>query len=144
MRFLVMVMANSEQDLEADYRTPKEEELAAMTKFNEELAAAGVMLAGEGLTPSSKGVKVTFTDGEPIVTDGPFAEAKELIAGYWVWKTDTLEDAVAWLKRAPFGPGANIHIRKIAEFEDFGELSLELRDREKALGETIRKNAENA
>lgn len=138
MRFLVMVMGSSE---EGEHGTPTEQELSAMTTFNEELAAAGVMLAGEGLTPPSKGVKVTFTDGDPFVTDGPFAEAKEFIAGYWVWQTDSLDDAVAWLKRAPFGPGAEVQIRQIHEFEDFGdELTPELRARERALAEALEQN----
>jgi len=142
MRFLVMVMGG--EDYEAG-RMGTEEEFAAMTTFNEELVEAGVMLAGEGLHPTSKGVKVTFTGSEPIVTDGPFAEAKEFIAGYWVWKVDSLEDAVNWLKRAPFGPGANIQIRQIADPDDYGdELSPELRERERAVGEAAKKNVENA
>lgn len=142
MRFLVMVMGG------ADYEAGQmgtEEEFAAMTTFNEELAEAGVMLSGEGLANTSKGARVSFTEKGPIVTDGPFAEAKELIAGYWVWQVDSKEDAIEWLKRSPFGPGANIEIRQISEPDDLGEeYTPELRERERKIAETIKENKKRA
>src|SRR6266568_4057117 len=102
MRFLVMVKGNEDSE---SGRLPTEQELSAMTKFNEELAKAGVMLAGEGLHPSSKGVRVRFSGGKRTVIDGPFAETKELIAGFWIWQVKSKEEAIEWLKRAPFDGG---------------------------------------
>src|SRR5512142_2369251 len=99
MRVMVMVKAN--KDSEAGV-LPSQEMLAKMGAFNEELVKAGIMLAGEGLQASSKGVRVKFSGGERLVTDGPFAETKELIAGFWMWKVKSMDEAVAWLKRAPF------------------------------------------
>lgn len=126
MRFMVLVKAN--QDSEAGVM-PSQEILAAMGKYNEELVKAGVMLAGEGLRPSSKGARVKFADGKQIVTDGPFPETKDLIAGYWIWQAKSMEDAVAWLKRAPFGGGTEVELRQIFEMEDFGrELTPELKE----------------
>jgi len=116
MRVLVIVKAN--KDSEAGI-LPDGKLLEAMGKFNEELVKAGVMLAGEGLRPSSKGARMTFTGKEPIVTDGPFAETRELVAGFWLWKVKSLEDAIQWLKRSPFGNGAEVEIRPLHEMEDF-------------------------
>src|SRR5438132_14309790 len=115
MRFMVLVKAN--QDSEAGVM-PSQELLAAMGKYNEQLVKAGVMLAGEGLRPSSKGARVRFDGKKRTVIDGPFAEAKELVAGYWIWQCRTMEEAVEWLKRAPDGMG-EVEIRQIQELEDF-------------------------
>jgi hypothetical protein len=133
MRVLVIVKAN--KDSEAGI-LPDEKILTEMGKFNEELAKAGVMLAGEGLHPSSKGKRVKFTQGKQTVIDGPFAETKELIAGYWVWKVKSIDEAVQWIKRSPFSAGgeAEIEIRPIFEAEDFGaEFTPELRKQEARL-----------
>jgi hypothetical protein len=108
MRCMVVVKAS--KDSEAGI-LPSTELLTNMGKFNEELVKAGVMLAGEGLQPSSKGKRITFTGAMPTITDGPFAEAKELIAGFWLWQVRSMEEAVEWLKRSPFGPGAEVEIR---------------------------------
>jgi hypothetical protein len=114
---------------------PTEQMLAEMGKFNEELVKAGVMQAGEGLHPSSKGKRVRFEAARrPVVIDGPFAETKELVAGFWIFKTKSLDEAVEWVKKAPFDNGAEIEIRQIFEAEDFGaELTPELREREQRL-----------
>src|SRR5438128_8920693 len=131
MRFMVIVKAN--KDSEAGI-LPSTEILSAMGKFNEELVKAGVMLAGEGLHPSSKGVRVKFSGGKPTVIDGPFAETKELIAGFWLWEVKSKEEAIEWLKRAPFGGGAEVEIRQIFEAEDFGaEFTPELRAQEERI-----------
>ena len=131
MRFIVMVRANKESEAGV---MPSEKDLAEMGKFNEELVNAGIMLAGEGLHPSSKGKRVRFSGTERTVIDGPFAETKELIAGYWLWKVKSMDEAVAWLKRAPFGGGTEIEIRPVFEAEDFGkEFTPEARAREERL-----------
>jgi hypothetical protein len=105
-----------------------------MGKFNEELVKAGVMLAGEGLHPSSKAARVNYGGGAPTVTDGPFTEAKELVAGYWLWQVKSKEEAVEWLKRAPFGEGTEVEIRQVFEADDFGdEFTPELREQEERL-----------
>lgn len=141
MKFMVIVKGNEESEAG---RLPTEKELSAMTKFNEELAKAGVMLAGEGLHPTSKAVRVKFSGDERIVTDGPFAEAKELIAGFWIWETKTLEEAVDWLKRAPFGNGDEIEIRQVYDADDFGEaMTPELKAKEKRLRERSEGNAKH-
>jgi hypothetical protein len=135
MRFMVIVKAdrNSEAGV-----MPGTELLAAMGKYNEELVKAGVMLAGEGLAPSSKGVRVKFDGQRRTVTDGPFAETKELIAGFWLWQCKSKEEAVEWLKRAPFDGGTEIEIRQVFEAEDFGEeLTPELREQEQRLREQM-------
>ena len=116
----VMVIVKADKDSEAGV-LPSTEILAAMGKFNEELVNAGVMLAGEGLMPTSKGVRVKFAGKTRTVTDGPFAETKELVAGFWVWRVKSMEDAIQWLKRAPFDGGTEVEIRPIFEAEDFGE-----------------------
>lgn len=134
MRFMVLVKANN--DSEAGVM-PNEQLLTDMGKFNEELAKAGVMLAGEGLAPSSQGARVKFTGKSPSVTDGPFAETKELVAGYWVWQCKSLEEAIGWLKRAPF-EDTEIEIRRIFEMEDFGaEMTPKMREYEEHIGKLI-------
>jgi hypothetical protein len=131
MRFMVIVKAN--KDSEAGV-LPSREILTAMGKFNEELVKAGVMLAGEGLHASSKGARVKFSGSQRIVTDGPFAETKELIAGFWLWKVKSKEEAIEWLKRAPFDGGTEVELRQVFEPEDFGPaLTPELRDQEQRL-----------
>ena len=129
----VMVLIKADERSEAGV-LPDEKLLTDMGKFNEELVEAGVMLAGEGLHPSSKGKRVRLAGDRRTVIDGPFAETKELIAGYWVWQVDSLDDAIEWLKRAPFGGGTEVEIRPIFEAEDFGEaLTPELREQEERL-----------
>jgi hypothetical protein len=115
MRFMVIVKAD--KDSEAGV-LPDEKLLTEMGKFNEELVKAGVMLAGEGLQPSSKGARVKFSGGKRIVTDGPFAETKELVAGFWLWQVKSKEEAIEWLKRAPF-ENTEVEIRQVFEAEDF-------------------------
>jgi hypothetical protein len=115
MRFMVLVKAN--KDSEAGV-LPDEKILAAMGKFNEELVKAGVMLAAEGLQPSSKGARVRFSGGKTRVIDGPFAETKELVAGYWLWQVKSRDEAIAWLRRAPFQE-EEVEIRQVFEAEDF-------------------------
>jgi hypothetical protein len=130
MRFMVIVKAN--KDSEAGVM-PTKELLTAMGKFNEELVKAGVMLAGEGLHPSSKGARVKFSGGKTSVIDGPFAETKELVAGYWMWQVKSKQDAIDWLKRAPF-EDTEVEIRQVFEAEDFGdEFTPELREQEERL-----------
>ena len=127
MRFMVIVKADKNSEAGA---MPTEKMLTEMGKFNEELAKAGVMLAGEGLHPSSKGVRVKFADGKQSVIDGPFAETKELIAGFWLWQVKSLDEAIEWLKRAPFEE-TEVEIRRVFEAADFGdEFTPELREQE--------------
>jgi hypothetical protein len=131
MKIIVFVKANPETESGV---MPKRDELAEMGKFNEELVKAGVMLAGEGLHPSIKGKRVRF-DGnrKATVVDGPFAEAKELVAGFWIWKVKSMDEAVEWIKRAPFRDG-EVELRQVFEDEDFGdELTPELREHEAKL-----------
>jgi hypothetical protein len=131
MRFMVLVPANKESEAGV---LPDEKMLAEMGKFNEEMAKAGVMLAGEGLHPTSKGARIKFTEKGTTVVDGPFAESKELIAGFWLIQVKSKEEAIAWMKRAPFGPGVVLEIRQIFEMDDFGSnLTPELREREESL-----------
>jgi hypothetical protein len=135
MRFMVLVKAN--KDSEAGVM-PSQELLTEMGKFNEELVKAGVMLAGEGLQPSSKGARVKFSGNKRTVTDGPFAETKELVAGYWLWQVRSKEEAIEWLKRAPFRDGELVEIRQVFEAEDFGpEFTPELREQEERLRQKI-------
>ena len=130
MRFMVIVKSN--RDSEAGV-LPSKEILTEMGKFNEELVKAGVMLAGEGLQASSKGVRVKFSDGKQTVIDGPFAETKELVAGYWMWQCKSLDEAIDWLKRAPF-QDTEVEIRQVFEAEDFGDnLTPEVREQEERL-----------
>ena len=131
MRFMVIVKANA--DSEAG-KMPSTELLAAMGKYNEELVKAGVMQAGEGLHPSSNGIRVKFSGSERTVTEGPFPETEQLVAGFWLWKTDSKQEAIDWLKRAPFDGGTEIELRQIFEAEDFGEeFTPELREQEDRL-----------
>ena len=139
MRFMVLVKAN--EDSEAGVM-PTTEMLTAMGKYNEELAKAGVMLAGEGLHPSSKGARVRFSGNKRTVIDGPFAETKELIAGFWLWQVKSKDEAIEWLKRAPFDGGTEIELRQVFEAEDFGEeFTPELREQERKAWEQARENA---
>jgi len=116
MRFMVLVPGN--QDSEAGKMPPKEL-FAAMGKFNEEMVKAGVMLAGEGLAPTSKGARIKYDAGKTTVTDGPFTESKELVAGFWIIQCKSKEEAIEWMKRAPFGGGVQLEIRQIMELSDF-------------------------
>jgi hypothetical protein len=136
MRFMVIVKANEESE---SGKLPDEASFAAMGKFNEELVKAGVMLAGEGLHPSSKGVRIRFAGGKKTVIDGPFAEAKELVAGYWLLQTKTKEECIEWMKRAPFEAG-ELEIRQVHEAEDFAssDPTGELRAQEQRLRDTVR------
>jgi hypothetical protein len=131
-----MVLIKANKDSEAGV-LPDEKFLAEMLKYNEELVKAGVLLAGEGLHPSAKGKRVRFSGGKPTVIDGPFAETKELIAGYWLWQVNSMEEAVEWVKRCPSPPGVTegeIEIRQVFEAEDFGtEFTPELREQEARL-----------
>jgi len=114
----VMVIVKATKDSEAGI-LPTRELLNKMGKYNEELAKAGILLAGEGLKSSANGKRVKFGDAKRIVTDGPFAETKELIAGFWLWKVKSIDEAVEWLKRAPFDRGEEVEIRQLFEMEDF-------------------------
>ena len=135
MRCMVIVKAN--KDSEAGV-LPSTEILRAMGKYNEELVKAGVMLAADGLQPSSKGKRVRFSGEKRTVIDGPFAETKELIAGFWLWQVRSMEEAVEWLKRAPFGGGVEVEIRSIFEPEDFGEqLTPELKEQQERLRKQV-------
>ncbi len=130
MRVMVLIKATEQSERG---EMPSEKLLTEMTTFNEELVKAGVMLAGEGLHPSAKGVRVAFKGSERKVIDGPFAETKELVAGYWVWQVKSMDEAVEWLKRAPFQEG-EVEIRPVFEADDFGdELTPELREKEERL-----------
>jgi hypothetical protein len=132
-----MVIVKASKESEAG-GMPDTKLLADMGTYNEQLANAGIMLAGEGLHPTSKGKRVRFSGSERTVIDGPFAETKELIAGYWLWKVKSMDEAVAWLKKAPFDGGTEIEIRPIFETEDFGaELTPELRRQEEAIREKL-------
>ncbi|PYR39258.1 MAG: dehydrogenase [Acidobacteria bacterium] len=133
MRVMVIVKASKESEAG---QMPSQQVLTDMGKFNEQLANAGVMVAGEGLHPTSRGKRVRFSGAERTVIDGPFAETKELIAGYWVWRVKSIDEAVEWLKRAPFDGGTEIEIRPIFEAEDFGkEFTPELRAQEERVRE---------
>jgi hypothetical protein len=139
MRVMVLVKASPESEAG---KMPSTEILAAMGKYNEELVKAGVMLAGEGLAPTSRGKRVEF-DGasERRVIDGPFTETKELVAGYWLWQVKSMDEAVEWLKRAPFQEGT-VEIRQVLEEEDFGEeFTPELREQERRIREQAEQNA---
>jgi hypothetical protein len=133
MRFIVMVKASPESEAGV---MPSQQLLAEMGKFNEELVKAGVMLEGEGLHPSSKGARIKFSGSKRTVVDGPFAETKELVAGFWIWQVRSKEEAVEWAKRCPNPTGAEgeLEIRQIFETDDFGaEFTPELREQEERL-----------
>ena len=131
MRFMVLVKADKNSEAGV---MPSEQLLTEMGKFNEELVKAGVMLAGEGLHPSSKGARVRFSGDKRTVIDGPFTETKELVAGFWLWQVKSKEEAIEWLKRAPFDGDTEVELRQIFEAEDFGaEFTPELREQEERL-----------
>ena len=134
MRFMILVKATKNSEAGA---LPDEKLLAAMGKFNEELANAGVLVAGEGLQPSSKGARVRFNGDKRTIIDGPFAETKELVAGFWLWQVRSMEEAIEWVKRSPNpspGQESEIEIRQVFEAEDFGaEFTPELRQQEERL-----------
>lgn len=131
MRVMGIVKASRESEAG---QMPGEKLLTEMGKFNEELVNAGVMLAGDGLHPSSKGKRVRFSGANRTVIDGPFAETKELVAGFWLWQVKSMDEAVEWLKRAPFDGGTEVEIRPVFETEDFGkEMTPELRAQEERL-----------
>ena len=136
MRFLVLVKASKESEAGA---LPSAEMLAKMGAFNEDMVKAGVMLAGEGIQASSKGARIAWSGGKRTVINGPFAETKELVAGFWLIKVKSKEEAIEWISRAPFDDGANVEIRQVFEPEDFGaEFTPELRDQEQRHRATIR------
>jgi hypothetical protein len=144
MRFMVIVKANANTE---DGQLPSTEMLAAMGKYNEELVKAGVMLAGEGLQPSSKGARILFSGTKRTVVDGPFAETKELIAGFWLWQCRSIDEAIEWAKRCPNPTGEEsvLEIRQVFEQEDFGaELTPELREQERRVWEKASENAQRA
>jgi hypothetical protein len=139
MKVMVMVKANPESEAGV---MPSTEILAEMGAYNEELVKAGVMLAGEGLHPSSKGVRIYFSGKERNVVDGPFTEAKELIAGFWIWQVTSMAEAIEWAKRSPFQEG-QLELRPVFEADDFGEeFTPELRAQEDRLREQIEANAD--
>ena len=126
MRVMVLVKASPQSEAGV---MPSQDMLARMGQFNEELVKAGVMLAGDGLHPTSKGARVRYSGTTRTVVDGPFSETKELVAGYWLWQVHSLDEAIQWLKRAPFEDGDEVEIRPVFEAEDFGaELTPELRE----------------
>jgi len=142
MRFIVMVKAN--KDSEAGV-LPTEAQLKEMGTFNDELAKAGVMLAGEGLQASSKGARITYSGTKRTVRDGPFAETKELVAGFWIWQVKSKQEALEWAKRIPFKDGEEVEIRQVFEAEDFGaEFTPELRQQEARQRAVIEKNKQRA
>jgi hypothetical protein len=131
MRFMVLVKASEESEAGV---MPSEGELAEMGKFNEELVKAGVMLAGEGLHPTTRGARIRFSGDERTVIDGPFAETKELLAGYWLIQARDRDEAIEWMKRAPFDGGTEIEVRQVFEEDDFGEeFTPELREQEQQI-----------
>ena len=135
MRVMVIVKASRESEAGV---MPDTRMLTEMGKYNAQLASAGIMLAGDGLHPTSKGKRIRFSGSNRTVIDGPFAETKELIAGYWLWKVKSMDEAVEWLKKAPFDGGTEIEVRQIFENEDFGaEFTPELRQQEQAIRERI-------
>lgn len=139
MRFMVIVKASAESEAGV---LPDEKILTEMGRFNEELGKAGVVLAGEGLHPSSKGVRVRFEGSRRTVIDGPFTETKELIAGFWLWQVASRDEAIEWLKRAPFDGGTEVELRPVFEPDDFGPaLTPELREQEDRLRAETEKRA---
>jgi len=144
MRFMVLMKANKETEAGV---MPSEAAISQMMNFNEQLVKAGVMLEGEGLYPSSRGVRVRFSGGKANVTEGPFPDTNQLVCGYWIWKVNSKEEAIEWLQRSPMrhGDGVEVELRQIFESEDFGaELTPELRKKEEALraqSERLKKSA---
>ena len=142
MRFMVFVIGNEETEAGA---MPDEEMLTTMGKYNEELAKAGVLLDLSGLQPTSKGARIEYSGKKRTVIDGPFAETKELIAGFWLWQVRSKEEAIEWLKRAPFDGGEEVEIRQVFEMEDFGaEFTPELRQQEERQRAAIAKNKQRS
>ena len=142
MRVMVLVKANAESEAGV---MPSRELLEAMDKFNGELVKAGVMLEGEGLHPTSRGVRVRFDGKQRRVIDGPFTETKELVAGFWMWQVKSMDEAVEWLKRAPFDGGETVEIRPVFEAEDFGDaLTPEMREQDARLREQAARLREQA
>ncbi len=141
MRFLVMVKGNKEYEAGA---MPSQQELTEMGKFNDELVKAGVMLAGEGLQPSSKGARISYSGSKRTVRDGPFTEAKELVAGFWIWQVKSRAEALEWAKRIPFNDG-EVELRQVFEAEDFGaEFTPELRAQEERQRAAIQENKQRS
>ena len=135
MRVMVIVKASKESEAG---QLPSEGELREMGNYNEQLVKAGIMTAGDGLKPSSAGKRVKFSGSQRLVTDGPFAETKELVAGFWLWTVKSMDEAVEWLKKAPFDGGTEIELRPLFEAEDFGkEFTPELRAQEERLRKQI-------
>ncbi len=141
MRFLVMVKGNKQYEAGA---MPSQQELTEMGKFNDELVKAGVMLAGEGLQPSSKGARISYSGSKRTVRDGPFTEAKELVAGFWIWQVKSRAEALEWAKRIPFNDG-EVELRQVFEAEDFGaEFTPELRAQEERQRAAIQENKQRS
>jgi hypothetical protein len=139
MRFMVLVKASTESEAGV---LPDEKLFTAMEKYNEDLVKAGVMLVGEGLHPSSNGLRVRFSGNERTVIQGPFAETGQLVAGFWLWKVNSKQEAIEWLKRAPFDGGAEVELRQIFEAEDFGEaLTPEMKEKGKRLRAELERQA---
>ena len=136
----VMVMVKATKNSEAGVM-PSQELLTAMTAYNEELVRAGIVLAGDGLQPSSKGKRIRFSDGKRTIVDGPFSETKELVAGYWLWQVKSMEEALEWVRRCPDpmpGEESELEVRPVFEADDFGEaFTPELRDREQRIAQQI-------
>jgi hypothetical protein len=139
MRVMVLVKENAESEAGV---LPDEKILTAMTKYNEQLVQAGVMLAGDGLHPSSKGKRVKFNGATKTVMDGPFTETKELIAGYWLWQVKSMDEAVEWLKRAPFDGGIEIELRQVFENDELATMTPELLEHEARMRAQIAKNTQ--
>lgn len=134
MRFMILVKATEKSEAGA---MPSEEEFAAMGQYNEELVKAGVMLAGEGLHPTSKGARIDFSGEKPRVTDGPFTETKELVSGFWLIQAKSMDEAIEWARRAPFQEG-EVEVRQVLEADDFGEeFTPELREKEERMREQV-------
>jgi hypothetical protein len=139
MKFMILFKADKNSEAG---RMPGEKLLTEMGKYNEELAKACIMLAGEGLRPTSKGARVKFAGGKHTVTNGPFPESKDLIAGFWIWQVKSKDEAIEWVKRAPFGDGTEIEIRQLHEAEDFGEaFTPELKEQEERVAAQMAANA---
>ncbi len=142
MRFLVMVKGNKEYEAGA---MPSRQELTGMDKFNDELVKAGIMLAGEGLQPSSKGARISYAGAKRTIRDGPFTEAKELVAGFWIWQVKSRAEALEWAKRIPFTKGEEVELRQIFEAEDFGAaLTPEMRAHDERQRAAIEQNKQRS
>ena len=140
MKFMILVKADKKSEAGA---LPDEKLLTEMGKYNEGLARSGIMLAAEGLHPTSTGARVKFSGGKQTVTNGPFPESKDLIAGFWIWQVKSKDEAIEWIERAPFGDGAEIEIRQVHEAEDFGEaFTPELKEQEERVAAKMAANAD--